>query len=191
MTERCPYCGESFKNKQSLSQHCLRGHGKQSWIPEETLRELYVGRRMRTKDIARELDTTKKTIRKTLNTYGIEQRDRWEEQHRAFLTEPASYRTREDGYERWSNTSDGETFHVYVHRLLAAAEYGFGAVDGKQVHHLNGVPWDNRPENIELIDRSTHGEMHAIERWHGKDTARAYINSNDEKAAKEIRSAHR
>lgn len=51
--------------------------------------------------------------------------------------------------------------HVAVHRLLAVAEYGFEALRGKHVHHINGVKWDNRPANIELRDPEEHVRFHA------------------------------
>lgn len=51
--------------------------------------------------------------------------------------------------------------YVAVHRLLAVAEHGFDAVGPDvDVHHSNGVPWDNRPSNIELIDKGKHAALH-------------------------------
>ena len=82
------------------------------------------------------------------------------------------------GYERWRSyeyrpsTEIEEKEDVYVahHRLLAvvecyAASMPIGAIlrdlDGKDVHHENGVKWDNRPSNIETIDHGEHAAMHA------------------------------
>lgn len=47
-----------------------------------------------------------------------------------------------------------------IHRLLAVALYGVDAVAGKHVHHKNGIPWDNRPENLELVDPVEHARIH-------------------------------
>lgn len=46
---------------------------------------------------------------------------------------------------------------------MAVAKYGFDAVDGADAHHISGVPWDNRMENITLLTRSDHRRMHAEE----------------------------
>ncbi|WP_166377243.1 hypothetical protein [Halorubrum sp. BOL3-1] len=33
-------------------------------------------------------------------------------------------------------------------------------LDGKEVHHRGWVPWDNRLENIEVLEPSEHQERH-------------------------------
>jgi len=52
---------------------------------------------------------------------------------------------------------------VRLHRLLAVALYGFEAVAGRQVHHANRIPWDNRPENLRLLTPSEHSRLHHTE----------------------------
>lgn len=52
---------------------------------------------------------------------------------------------------------------VRLHRLLAVAEWGFEAVQGRQVHHVNRIPWDNRPENLALLTPSEHSRLHHTE----------------------------
>jgi len=64
-----------------------------------------------------------------------------------------------DGYEAWSHVA-GDKHSVFVHRLLAVAEYGFDAVVGKEVHHKNSIRWDNRPGNIELLSKAEHTKRH-------------------------------
>ena len=60
---------------------------------------------------------------------------------------PVPFRTGQDGYERWKTTQRT----VFVHRLVAVAEWGFAAVADCVVHH-NSVPWDNRPSQLQLFD---------------------------------------
>lgn len=61
------------------------------------------------------------------------------------------------GYEEW-RISDTQSY--YVHRLLAVAEHGVRTVIDAEVHHKNGIPWDNRPSNIEVVSPSEHGQNH-------------------------------
>lgn len=63
--------------------------------------------------------------------------------------------------------------YVRVSRLLAVAEHGFDAVGpGVDIHHKNGIPWDNRPANIEVIDKGEHAALHSTGRdpYADKDT---------------------
>jgi hypothetical protein len=82
------------------------------------------------------------------------------------------------GYERWrsweyrpSTERDGkEDVYVPHHRLLAIVEcYSastplwaiFADLDGSDVHHENALKWDNRGENIEVVDHREHARRHA------------------------------
>jgi len=67
---------------------------------------------------------------------------------------------RETGYLAWKHSIDGDAKTISVHRLVAVAEYGFDATIGMDVHHINGVKWDNRPENLDLVDRGEHRSAH-------------------------------
>jgi orotate phosphoribosyltransferase-like protein len=49
---------------------------------------------------------------------------------------------------------------VYIHRLLAAAEYDLADLKDKEVHHENEVTFDNRPSNISVLNPSDHREEH-------------------------------
>jgi len=61
-----------------------------------------------------------------------------------------------DGYVllRWK-VGPGEYVECREHRLVA------GLPVGKVVHHRNGDPADNRPENLEVLDSSEHSSRHA------------------------------
>lgn len=74
---------------------------------------------------------------------------------------PAPFSTGTQGYERWEVSDFGEAYTILVHRLLAVAKYGLEAVAGNSVHHRNGIPFDNRYENITVMSRSKHSSHHA------------------------------
>lgn len=140
------------------------------WKDEDRLRELYWEGGLSQTGLANHFGVSKRTIHYWMNKHGIERRDPGEAQR----TPWASYYTKPEGYEAWGTRdySTGKDYLVYVHRLLAVAEYGFEAVQGMDVHHKNGVKWDNRPENIEPMTSSDHQAHHwtpdRIPEWTGE-----------------------
>lgn len=74
---------------------------------------------------------------------------------------------RPDGYVRWRSFENGRERYVYVHQLLAIAEgadpsrvFSSGAFE---VHHRNGITYDNRPSNLELLKNEDHGRITATD----------------------------
>jgi transcriptional regulator with XRE-family HTH domain len=106
--------------------------------------ELYYEDRLDQADIAQRFGVDQSTVSRFMARKGIDARTE-RETHR---TEYATFRTGPNGYERWdsSHPADGRAT-VYVHRLLAVAEYGI-LREEQVVHHRNGLRWDNRPANI-------------------------------------------
>jgi len=67
--------------------------------------------------------------------------------------------------------SDGYRFihiggvQVLEHRYLMEQHIGRKLTRKEHVHHINHNRSDNRLDNLEVIDISSHGRMHSIERW--------------------------
>jgi hypothetical protein len=80
------------------------------------------------------------------------------------------------GYELWRSKEeqpgypDGKKYDVYVsvHRLLAVVacypdDYDIEVIlddlGEKDVHHESGIPWDNRPDGITVMEHGRHASL--------------------------------
>ena len=59
-----------------------------------------------------------------------------------------------DGYVVRSQSVDGKMRYQYQHRLVMEETVGRPLLKHENVHHLNGVRDDNRPDNLELWSKS-------------------------------------
>lgn len=136
---------------------------KKSYQDKETLERLYWDDGMSTTEIGEYFGVTKTPILDAMNRHGIPRRDPGKAGGDSVRVEWASYYTDgRTGYERWfsKNPETGKYDGLSVHRLVAVSEYGLDAMDGMHVHHRNNIPWDNRPENIQLVTPREHGLIH-------------------------------
>lgn len=117
------------------------------------LRHLYVEKRMTQEEIADLINTPQTTISTYLNEAGIEIRTSLD------YTHPSIYFSG-DGYLTCRHRDVNRRKAFRVHRLQAVAYHGFDEVAGNQVHHKNGVRWDNRMENLEVLSHPDHLKRH-------------------------------
>lgn len=132
------------------------------YADREELQRMYVEQEMSMQEIADECDCSITTVHRYIHRYDIKARG-----HGYAARKPGlSYEMTSYGYMRWHGTrGDGGEKVDYgftVHRLLAIAKYGPDAVTPDvDVHHKNGIRWDNRPNNIELQGHAEHASLHA------------------------------
>lgn len=128
------------------------------------LENLYHRKGMSAYEIAAMFDVSSRTIYNWMERHGIDRRKSKHDRPPTFV------HSNPNGYELWHHQTRGEQYNVRLHRLLAVAEHGFDAVAGNDVHHRNGIPWDNRPENIEVLGHGEHARLHSPDRdrdWKG------------------------
>jgi hypothetical protein len=58
----------------------------------------------------------------------------------------------------------GHGKHILVSRAVYTAKSGQPVPEGHQVHHLNGITTDNRPENLVALSKPEHVRYNAIQR---------------------------
>lgn len=137
---------------------------KKPWKDRDILYEMYIEDGLTARDIADRFNCRATTISKWLGRHDIETPDNTETIKKAvdaLRTNYATFYTEKRGYEIWTGGNNAP--EIYVHQLLAIAEYGLDAVVDKQIHHKNGIPWDNRPGNIEPLSNSDHQQIHGRE----------------------------
>lgn len=140
---------------------------------EEWLRKQFIKNGRSPQDIADECDVTPPTINSWIREFEL----------RDEITEVCRYRFAgrpcDKDYPVWTETGDNLGTPVRVHRLAVIADgadpykvYGDNAYN---VHHRNGFKCDSRPENLELVDRTTHGKHHSADSQKWTDDDMEYV----------------
>lgn len=131
------------------------------WKDRETLRRYYHERELSCAKTAKHLGCSGATVGRWLKRTDLGVRDLKEATLIRYGTRyEVPMNVDRDGVVRWAYW-DGEVGRtITVHRLLAVAKYGLDAVADNAVHHINEVRWDNRPENITLMEHGEHSAHH-------------------------------
>jgi hypothetical protein len=121
------------------------------------LREKYVSEKMTQSEIADVANCSQHTISRWLREHGIGTR-----KSKDYIIHP-TVRMNDKGYYICRCQSGDSDDRFYLHRLVAVSKYGFEAVSNKDVHHKSKCTWDNRVENIEVMDSGEHYSHHRKE----------------------------
>ena len=128
-------------------------HEERPWTDEDFLYDEYVEKGLSTYKVAEKVGCSYQTINNWLEEFDIQK-------EKPNDKKPPSYGNSVNGYCVWQHQIGEEHHSVYVHRLLAVAEFGMEEVKDAVVHHKNGFKWDNRADNIEVMDPSQHTQHH-------------------------------
>lgn len=151
---------------RSRSESAKLRYGEGNYRDPNWLRDRYWSDMMSTTEIANMCDVSQSTICEYMDMFDIKMRDRSESKVNYYIKKSTVPIGISGGYRYWMHCFRQDRETVAIHRLLAVAEYGFDEVKDQEVHHVNRIPWDNRPENIELLSEEEHGRLHSNQ-YHG------------------------
>jgi hypothetical protein len=67
-----------------------------------------------------------------------------------------------NGYKQFQDPRTGDW--VYIHRRVMEKKLGGNILHGNEVHHKTYKKRDNRPENLVVMPKQDHQELHSLER---------------------------
>lgn len=172
--------GERFDRDRATIGHHFEKHGIErrgigggpkdaAYKDAETLRRLHWDEGLSTVEMGERLGKDRSTLEYWFEKHGIETRSRGEALRHHYRTN-VDFHTDHHGYETIRVQEYGDTERFRHHRLLYYATHGVSLSEmrGRDVHHHNNCSYDNRPVNLELLSKSDHSRLHAVERWGGE-----------------------
>lgn len=127
------------------------------WHKEERLVEMYVNRGLTMEEVADEWGCSVSTVSDWLAEYGVGSRG----------APGVHWYEGADGYCELRVGNGDESVRIGEHVLAALVENPAGEVFSSDTvaHHRDKWRFDNRPENVQVLDSSDHLRLHSCEVW--------------------------
>lgn len=182
LTEIADLCDVSHTTiREWMNKHDIPRRGQseaqiddlQPYHDPEWLRREYWENERSLHNIADECDVTGAAVLKWMRKHDIERRTVSESMrslHVSRDTEFGEFGGIPGGWVSYKCRRYGTDKHdrVKEHQLVAIAEgadpYKIFSNGEYQVHHKNGLRWDNRPRNLEVLTGEEHDKLHAAKR---------------------------
>jgi len=136
-------------------------YGPDAYKDEDVLRELYHEKGLSLREVADVLGVVNSTVYNWMDRHGIDFRSKKEARPGG-----VSFHFDVQGYPHLSISHGTSTSQLRVHQLVAIAA---GADSHKvfsegdyHVHHINGMPSDNRPSNLAVVRSGDHIREHGL-----------------------------
>lgn len=156
----CDNCGKEFDNPKKFAGH-KSGCGELPWDDPELLKRLYHEEKLSTFEIADRFEEAEQTsVYYQLKKHGIETRSVGDSIRNRFASNLTVHL--QNGRIQFFFDAFGETHTFLLSQLVALLDNPAEEVfdDTTHVHHKNHMPFDDRPENIEVLDGSEHSRYH-------------------------------
>lgn len=138
-------------------------------LTEEELRKWYWDDGLSLKDIQDKTGVFSFYISKRMEALGIPRRSQQEARsYGSKWTEPG-IKTYSDSHDYIVHNDGEQTHRIRMDKANTLVDHSIKDLQGKVLHHRNGVKWLSYPENIEVLTPEQQGKLHATDsrkkRW--------------------------